>query len=81
LTDAPAILPDEAFETDLLEVRLLDDGPGGPHRLRFTLGRSLDDPALIFVRPVAGVLMRVGVPPIGERVEMPEPIPILHYIR
>jgi hypothetical protein len=55
-------------QTPLFTVHPLEIGRGGLRRFRVTLERSLDDPAVLFVRPVEGVLTRIEPPAPGATI-------------
>jgi hypothetical protein len=60
------------WRTPLFEVELLAADVDGPRRLRFTCTRALDEPGMLFVRPVEGVLRALAPPAIGTNLELPE---------
>lgn len=70
----------ELLASGVLEVEVAERDAAGPRVLRVRLPRSLDDPTLVFVRPVAGVLTRMAPPPIGGSLELPAPRPALPFV-
>lgn len=58
------------WTTPLFVVTALDSRPEGLTRIRVELSRSLDDPAIVCVRPVEGVLTRLAAPAIGGSIEL-----------
>jgi len=68
------------FETPLFAVEALESDASGLCRIRVELARSLDDPALSFVRPVEGVLTRIAPPPVGGSLELPAAVPSRPFV-
>ena len=68
------------WSTSLVEVEALAHPTGELRRLRFTFGRSLDDPSLRFVRPEQGVLRRIEPPPVDAAVLLEAPTPALPFV-
>jgi hypothetical protein len=76
--DPPAV--GRRWRTPLFEVEALDAGEDGLRCVRVTLARSLDDPALRFVRPVEGVLTTLAAPAPGATLELPEAVPSRPFV-
>lgn len=74
LSDDAVPEPGTRWRTELFEVEAVGADAGGLHRIRVTLSRSLDDPALRFVRPLEGVLTALAPPAIGGALELAEAV-------
>ena len=70
----------QPMRTSLFEVRDMLDSGDELRKLRFTFVHSLDDPALRFVAPRDGRLLRMQPPAVGETLELPAPVPALPFV-
>jgi len=62
--------PGSRSTTPLFTVEPLEIAPDGLRRFRVTLAESLDDPSVLFVRPLEGVLTRIAPPAPGATIEL-----------
>ena len=65
----------DRFDLDGMRVTVLAVRGGGFTRARFELDRPLDDPSLVFLHAGVSGLKRFDLPPVGERVYVPPPVP------
>lgn len=63
----------DRFTTPTFTVEVLAVNAGNPTSLRFTFGKDLEDSSYLFLYPQEEGLMRLELPPVGTRTQLPPP--------
>lgn len=73
LSGSTRLAPGLDYESDLMQVEILEMGTRGVRNFRVHLEASLDSPGLIFLRAEGDGWTRIDPPPIGRSIQIPVP--------